>query len=116
MSPRHASDPGARDIRMRVLEPVSTPDGMAGKTTIFTYRRSVWAQFSPDAPTAHTHSPITDARAAGTVRMAIGLAPPTGWRLDWTVLGGQRTLEVQAVQRGTSADPFDLCSVREVTR
>lgn len=113
MSP--AYDPGALNQRMQVLEPVATDDEIGGAAIIYTLRRSVWAAFDEDGPARQSADPVNDALATGTVRTRIALAPPVGWRLQWTALGGMRAVEVIAVQRGTSANPFDLCAVREVT-
>ncbi|MBO6674925.1 MAG: hypothetical protein JJ908_01685 [Rhizobiales bacterium] len=108
-------DPGALNLRMQVLEPVASDDEIGGGTIAYTQRRSVWAAFEEDAPARQSADPVNDALATGTVRTRIALAPPVGWRLQWNALGGMRAVEVIAVQRGTSADPFDLCAVREVT-
>lgn len=110
-----SGEPGALNLRMQVFEPVATDDGLGGNTIIHTLRRSVWAAFDEDAPARQSTDPVNDALATGTLRTRIGMAPPVGWRLSWDALGGTRALEVIAVQRGTSADPFDLCAVREVT-
>ena len=111
---RRPRDPGALTLHMQVLEPVATDDEMGGENRTFTLRRSVWAAFEEDGPALQSADPIRDPLATGTVRTRIAMAPPVGWRLAWTVLGGTRTVEVLALQRGTPADPFDLCAVREV--
>ncbi len=107
-------DPGTLNLRMQVLEPVATDDELGGGTITHTLRRSVWAAFDEDGPAGQSTDPVNDALATGTVRTRIALAPPVGWRLQWDALGGTRAVEVIAAQRGTSADPFDLCAVREV--
>ncbi|MEQ8656182.1 MAG: hypothetical protein RIC24_02590 [Hyphomicrobiales bacterium] len=109
-----AREPGALNLRMQVFEPVATEDGLGGSTITPMLRRSVWAAFNEEAPARQSVDPVSDALATGTVRTRIGMAPPVGWRLQWDALGGTRALEVIAVQRGTSVDPFDLCAVREV--
>jgi head-tail adaptor len=109
-----SGEPGALNLRMQVLEPVATDDELGGGTITLTLRRSVWAAFDEDGPARQSADPVNDALATGTVRTRIGMAPPVGWRLTWSALGSTRTMEVIAVQRGTQADPFDLCAVREV--
>jgi head-tail adaptor len=111
-----AFDPGALNLRMQVMEPVATDDEMGGGTITYIQRRSVWAAFEEDGPARQSTDPVNDALATGTVRTRIALAPPVGWRLQWIALGGLRAVEVVAVQRGTSADPFDLCRVLERAR
>lgn len=107
-------EPGALNLRMQVFEPVATDDELGGSNITLTLRRSVWAAFDEDGPARQSADPVNDALATGTVRSRIGMAPPVGWRLVWSALGAARTVEVIAVQRGTQADPFDLCAVREV--
>ena len=111
---KNTLDPGALTLRMQVLEPVATDDEMGGGMRAFALRRSMWAAFDEDSPALQSADPVRDPLATGTVRTRIAMAPPVGWRLAWTVLGGTRTVEVLALQRGTPADPFDLCAVREV--
>lgn len=107
-------EPGALNLRMQVFEPTAAEDDLGGNTITHTLRRSVWAAFDEDGPARQSADPVNDALATGTVRTRIGMAPPVGWRLTWDALGAARTVEVIAVQRGTSADPFDLCAAREV--
>ncbi len=109
-----ALDAGALSLRMQVLEPVATNDGMGGETITFTQRRSVWAAFEPETPAQHQSLPVVDALARGTVSTRIGLAPPPGWRLSWSSLGSERTVEVMALERGNQTSPFDMAVVAEV--
>ena len=112
---RASRDPGSLAIRMRVLEPVSAADGMGGGARSLVHRRSLWAAFEPATPAQRSASPIDNPLALGTVRTALGLAPPPGWHLAWETRGQLRTVEVMACKRGTRSFPFDLCDVREVT-
>lgn len=107
-------DPGALNLRMHVQEPVQADDAMGGGTIVYTVQRSVWAMFEPGAPKQSYASPVRDALARGTIKVRIGLAPPIGWRLAWRAYDSDRVVEVIAVEAGTAASPFDVCTVREV--
>ncbi|MEM6711472.1 MAG: hypothetical protein AAF590_04250 [Pseudomonadota bacterium] len=107
-------DPGSLSIRMQVLEPVASDDGMGGGAVSYAVRRSLWAAFEPDAPAQSAGVPIRDASARGRVRTNLGIAPPPGWRLSWQSISGTGTFEVLAREIGTRTFPYDLCDVREV--
>ena len=107
-------DPGNLPLRMEVLEPTKVSDGLGGATVTYGVKRSAWGGFEADKLALDTSANVTNPLARGTVRMRLGLAPPVSWRLRWSALGAPQTFEVLALQRGTSAGPFDLCSVQEV--
>ena len=106
-------DPGALNLRMAVLEPVTSDDGMGGGVETLVERRQVWARFESDAPTASSSQSLHDTLGAGTITMRAGMAPDAGWLLRWTIGGIGRTVEVEAVEPGHT---YDRCRVKEVAR
>ncbi|MEM1284860.1 MAG: head-tail adaptor protein [Pseudomonadota bacterium] len=106
-------DPGVFNLRMAVLEPVTTDDGMGGGVQTLVEQRQVWAQFVPDAPTASSSQSLRDTLGAGTITMRAAMAPDAGWLLRWTSGGISRTVEVEAVEPGQT---YDRCRVKEVAR
>ncbi|MBV6658313.1 MAG: hypothetical protein KI785_11160 [Devosiaceae bacterium] len=109
-------DPGALSIRMQVLVPTTTSDGMGGGTRSMVAERKVWARFEPKAPAQHETDPTDDRYARGTVTVRLSQAPATGAHLQWTQFGTERTVIVEAVEPGTANYPFDRCAVRETLR
>lgn len=111
-----ATDPGALDRRMTVLERSVQPDGMGGSLAVHLATGAVWGRFEPEAPGQRTTDPFDDRYARGTVFTRLGRAPAPGARLRWSGQGTERTVEIVAVEPGSAAFPFDRCLVRELDR
>lgn len=111
---RGVADPGALSLRMSVLEPTITPDQMGGSTFAYAVTRKLWGRYEPEKPDQHTSAPVDDRLARGQVLVRIGEAPAASARLSWAQAGVTRTFQIEAVEPGMTAFPFDRCVVREV--
>lgn len=82
---------GRMTERLTLQEPVKTPDGRGGYTTVWTTRKTVWAE--PRKPTFNTS--IVAGAVSSDMTREWGIRYDTDVRKGWRALWGDRILDIQ---------------------
>jgi SPP1 family predicted phage head-tail adaptor len=101
---------GKMTERLVLQEPVKTPDGRGGYTTVWTTRATVWAE--PRKPTVNT-AVVAGAVASDMLR-EWGIRYRIDCRKGWRALWGDRTLSVEHTYSYGHETTILVC--REVVR